>query len=111
MYLKQKWYAAEQLVKKRYIDQGYTAIIDNFTIRGGEIDLIMTHGDVLHFVEVKVVDTIDHLHDFITPRKLAALHRTIQTFCMQYEGDRESSLDVVFVQHGHIVEHFFNITL
>jgi len=46
--------SGEAFVARRLEAAGYHIVDRNWRIRGGEIDLVALHGDVLVFVEVKV---------------------------------------------------------
>jgi putative endonuclease len=46
--------------------QGYRLVEKNYHTPRGEIDLIMWNGDVLVFVEVRSVSTLDHGHPLET---------------------------------------------
>lgn len=102
-YKKKLGYEGETIVKQWYEEHGYHCQAQNFTIRGGELDLIMTNATHLVVVEVKVVNYIEHLHEYITPRKLATLQKSIQTYLWKYPTEKIVQLDVVFVKQGKIV--------
>lgn len=46
--------AAEDLAADYLLRQGLRLVVRNYRVRGGEIDLICTDGDVLVFVEVRL---------------------------------------------------------
>lgn len=108
--LKAKGYQAEQLVAQHYQDLGWRIEKQNWTIPGGEIDLVLQKGDELRFVEVKVVDAIQDLDHYLTPKKLVHLERSILAYTEKFDIEQEISLDVVFVQNNHILEIYENIT-
>jgi Holliday junction resolvase-like predicted endonuclease len=83
----------------------------NFTIPGGEIDLIVTDQDRCVFVEVKVVNTLDDLHDHLTPHKQQTLSKTITTYLQDHPVDKEIQVDLVYIKHDQIVEYYPNIIL
>jgi putative endonuclease len=60
----------EEIAKQYYLDQGYTLIQENFTIRGGEIDVLMKKGRLLVALEVKNLDSINEFNNYIHPKKL-----------------------------------------
>jgi putative endonuclease len=60
----------EDLVREHYRQQGYTLIEQNFTIKGGEIDLLMKKEKLLVAIEVKNLDTVQELDDYITAKKV-----------------------------------------
>jgi len=43
----------ERLAEKFLITKGYSILARNYYIRGGEIDIVATKGDIIVFVEVK----------------------------------------------------------
>lgn len=107
---KQKGYAWEKLVQEYYERNGCEIITTNYTIRGGEIDIIAKKWTTTYFVEVKVVDYTDDLIGYVTPKKLHFLHRVIDEYCWKYKVKGKIQLDVVFVKNNKIIERFKNIT-
>lgn len=53
MYSKNKGYEYEQIAKKYLLDNAYKIIEENFSCRMGEIDIIASKDNRLHFIEVK----------------------------------------------------------
>ena len=76
--------AAEHFLKR----QGLKAVTRNYTIRGGEIDLIMRHGKVLVFVEVRYRASQSHGSgaESITRHKQQRLVKTAQHYLQQHYG-------------------------
>ena len=107
---KEKGKEAELLVADYLVNLGYTIIQQNYTIRGGEIDIIAEKDNIRTFVEVKAVDHTTDLLDYITPHKQAALLRTIIRFNYEHPSHKEISLDLVFVKQNTIIHHYPNIT-
>jgi Holliday junction resolvase-like predicted endonuclease len=107
---KKRGYHSEWLVQQAYEDQGYILCAKNFTIPGWEIDLIMENEWYRVFVEVKDVSSRDDIHDYITPKKLATLYKTIDTYNRKYESDKNMRLDIVFVSKGTIIEWYHNVS-
>ena len=109
---KEKGKQWEELVKQYYLARGYTLVAQNYTIRGGELDLIMKRKKNLTIIEVKTLDTIKEFDEYITPNKLHALERTVQSFLQQVDESEfdEVSIDVVLVSHGEITEIYENVT-
>lgn len=50
---KNKGYRAEQLAAKHLQEEGFRLVERNFSINGGEVDLIASHDSWLVFIEVK----------------------------------------------------------
>ena len=63
---------AEGLVAKELEKQGYKLVTRNWRMRFCEIDLVMTKGDEVYFIEVKYrsSDRQGNGLDYITPKKL-----------------------------------------
>ncbi len=108
--LKQKGYQWEELARSRYETKGYTLLKRNFTIRWGEIDLIVENEKEVVFVEVKVVDGIEDWCSYLSPRKIQALERSIEAYCASQVIEKEIRLDTVFIQYGKVVEVYENIS-
>ena len=109
-YKKDKGEKGEKIVAQHYQDNWYTLIQTNYTIAWWEIDLILKRHDILTFVEVKVVDYIDDLYDYVTPKKLGHVKHTIAYYLLEHPTDKDHVLDVVFVKDNSIVEVYENVT-
>ncbi|MFT5835458.1 MAG: putative endonuclease [Sulfurimonas sp.] len=82
----------------RFLDEnGFMIIERNFYSRFGEIDIIATKDEVLHFVEVKSGLDYESAIQNITPRKLLRLLRTGDVYM------KKNSLDVDFMYDAIIV--------
>jgi len=88
---------------------GYQIIERNYTLRGGEIDVIAIKDEVLHFIEVKSGSTYDPIYN-ITPKKLQFVINTAQRFMQRKNLNIAFQIDGISVHNGQIklVE---NITL
>lgn len=53
MYDKNKGYEYEKIAKNYLIDRGYVILEENFSCRLGEIDVIASKENRLHFIEIK----------------------------------------------------------
>lgn len=109
---KQIGYESENIVKKRYIDNGYNLLEKNYTIRWWEIDLLMKKWWELVVIEVKTVNDIDELYNYITPKKIWFLQKTLENYLRSVSEDRIESIrmDVVFVKNSQILEIYEDIT-
>jgi len=76
---------------------GFQIIDRNFTLRGGEIDIIAIKDEVLHFVEVKSGSSYDPLYN-ITPKKLQHVINTAQRFMQKKQLDLAFQIDAISVQ-------------
>ena len=88
---------------------GFQIIERNFTLRGGEIDIIAIKDEVLHFIEVKSCSSYDPLYN-ITPSKLQHIISTAQRFMQKKQLDLAFQIDAVSVQ-GRECKLIENITL
>lgn len=110
MSLKSKGYNWEQIALERYLQRGYTLLEKNFTIPWWEIDLIFTKWEIIIFVEVKVVDGISERDNYLSPKKIQSLERSIENHCYIKEIEKEIRLDLVFIQNNSVVEVYENIS-
>ena len=110
--LKELGYQWENLVKLHYQKQWFQLLSQNYTIPGGEIDLIFGKENTIVFVEVKVVDGVDDIFNYLSQKKLKALWRAIHTYCMRpFVQCDDVQLDVVFVKWWKIREVYDAIEL
>jgi len=91
-------------------ERAYFIAERNFYSRFGEIDIIATKDDVLHFVEVKSGEDYELAIQNITPTKLSRFIKTCNVYLKKnsYEGDYMIDAVVVTPDDVEIVE---NITL
>ena len=108
--LKDKWQAGEDLVAKHYESLWYKILDRNYTFSDGELDIVATKGNRLVFLEVKVVDHIDDISGYVSPKKLWFLKRAIERYVTDHPSDKELSLDVAFVHGNTIIEVYENVT-
>jgi len=100
----------EELVLWYYEKKGYKILETNYTIPGGELDVIAQKNGEIVFVEVKVVNYVDDLMWYIKPQKLKFLEKTIQDYMYKKNLDFDVRLDVAFVKNNGILEVFENVT-
>ncbi|MDR0608391.1 MAG: YraN family protein [Candidatus Peribacteria bacterium] len=112
MNTREKGKTGEQLVQQYYQQQGFSLLKANFTVRGGEIDLVMKKDHMLVAIEVKNLDTIAELDNYITSRKMVYLQRALDAFLWEYGREQftDIRLDAVFVKRGAIIEIYEDIT-
>ncbi|PHR56884.1 MAG: hypothetical protein COA44_07180 [Arcobacter sp.] len=77
---------------------GFQIIERNYTLRGGEIDIIAIKDEVLHFIEVKSGTTYDPLYN-ITPKKLQHVINTAHRFMQKKNLDLCFQIDAISVQN------------
>lgn len=88
-------------------DLGYTILGRNFTIRGGEIDIIALDGEELVFIEVRFRET-DDAEWTITPRKVEALRRAATRYLEELPERREFRFDLLAISSASVrhTKHF-----
>ncbi len=101
----------EEIALHSYLAEWMRLVERNYTIRGGEIDLIVENDQQMVFVEVKVVDSIEGLHDYISSLKLKRITKTMQRYLHANPTGKTIQIDVVFVQDGKVLEVYRNVTL
>ena len=108
---KARGYDAENVALDNYLQQGRLLVQKNFTIPGGELDLILLKDGVLNFVEVKDVSRIDDLSGYITPAKRKHIKKTMQMFLYKFANNSDQPrsfhydrirCDVVFIKNKKI---------
>lgn len=93
-------YKAEDQAAEFLVQKGFQILTKNFTIRGGEVDLIARDGNTLVFVEVKMRSntTFGSAVESITPWKIQALQKTALFYIRRIEwGDRPYRFDLVTI--------------
>ena len=91
-------------------EQGFTIVERNFYSRFGEIDIIASQEDVLHFIEVKSGEDYELAVQNITPTKLSRLIKTLHVYMKKNALDADFVIDAVIVMPRSI-EMIENITL
>ena len=90
--------------------KGYFIVERNFYSRFGEIDIIASKEDVLHFIEVKSGLDYESAVQNITPQKLSRLIKTGDVYMKKNKLDVDYMYDGVIVTPQEI-ELIKNITL
>lgn len=101
---------AEEKAASFLIQNGYQVIERNFYSRFGEIDIIATKDDVLHFVEVKSGEDYELAIQNITPTKLSRLIKTAHVYMKKNAFHGDFMIDAVVVTPENI-EILENITI
>lgn len=104
MFLRSRQHTArlgENLAANYLKKQGYKVLVQNYRIRGGEIDIIARHKDTLVFVEVKTrySRSFGLPEEAITPKKLSFLQRAAQFYCTARNVNNiQLRVDVVVIE-------------
>ena len=91
-------------------ENGYFIVEQNFYSRFGEIDIIATKDEVLHFIEVKSGDNYELAVQNITKSKLSKLIKTADVYMKRNGFDSDYMFDAVLVSLCDI-ELLENITI
>lgn len=78
-------------------DLGYIIVERNFYSRFGEVDIIASKENVLHFVEVKSGDDYELAIQNITQKKLSRLIKTIHVYIKKHSCESDYTLDAIVV--------------
>lgn len=99
----------EDLACKFLVKHGFSVIQRNYLKIFGEIDIICSKDDILHFVEVKTVSrkTFEGSDEFrpednVHTSKLRRIGRTIETYLFEHPTVVEWQFDVIAIQLEHI---------
>jgi putative endonuclease len=98
-YQKIKGDIGEKAVLKFLVQKGAAVIAENYRVQGGEIDLIVVHGDKIRFVEVKTRKSsdLDLGLAAVGKRKQKLIIRAAVIFCSEHVIDLQPSFDVALV--------------
>ena len=91
-------------------ENGYIVVEQNVYSRFGEIDIIATKEDTLHFIEVKSGVDYETALQNITPRKLSRIIKTLHVYLKKNALDVSYCVDAILVSEDE-VEMVENITL
>jgi len=101
---------AEERACEFLINSNFTIVERNFYSRFGEIDIIATKDEVLHFIEVKSGLDYESAIQNITPQKLSRLIKTGNVYLKKNALDVDFVYDAIAVTPKN-VEMVENITL
>ncbi|MFT5661336.1 MAG: putative endonuclease [Sulfurimonas sp.] len=91
-------------------ENGFTVVERNFYSRFGEVDIIASKGEVLHFIEVKSGLDYESAIQNITPSKLNKFIKTVNVYLKKNSLDIDFMIDAIVVTPKEI-ELVQNITL
>ena len=100
--------AAEERAASYLEAHGYRLLERNWTIRGGEIDLIAEKAEVLCFVEVRTRGAGARVGalESVDARKRSRLARAAQEYLLRYRlHDRRARFDVIAVTGDGAISH------
>lgn len=105
-------YEGEVLAAHYLQSKGYQILKNNFTVRGGEIDIIAKQGDLLIFVEVKTRTSIGFGsgEESVNAIKKKRLHKAIRQYLLKTRlEDCDYRLDIIDVELDQRTKSLKNI--
>ncbi len=107
---------AEIIAKRYLLLKGYALLAENYSIRGGEIDLIMQDRETIVFIEVRqrAKETHGTAAESITPYKIQRLQKTALSFLIdRYQRDdlavRFDAVLILGTEKEYRLEHLEHI--
>ncbi len=93
-------YTGEEAVCSYLEGRGYRVIERNYTVRGGEIDIIAEDGEFIAFVEVKTrrKDPLVSGFEAINSRKQQFIIRTAEAYLSRVGSELQPRFDVASVE-------------
>jgi len=88
---------AEQKAVKLLVENGFMIVEQNFYSRFGEIDIIASKDEVLHFIEVKSGLDYESAIQNITPSKISKIIKTLNVYIKKNALDVDFMIDAVVV--------------
>ncbi len=92
------------------LNQGFMIVERNFYSRFGEIDIVASKDETLHFIEVKSGLSFESAIQNITPSKLNKFIKTVNVYLKKNRLDIDYMIDAIIVTPKDI-EIVENITL
>lgn len=91
--------AAEHRAIACLINDGYTLLHHRFKVREGEIDLVMTKGDILAFIEVKTRRTLQAALDSVDWKSRRRILAASEIWLQRHpdEAARDQRFDIVAI--------------
>ena len=90
-------YLGEKFVGNYLQKSGYEIVEYNYTIKGGELDIIAIKDDIIAFVEVKTrdVNSLDNGFEAVTSKKKQHIAKTAQHYYLKTECELQPRFDIV----------------
>jgi putative endonuclease len=105
--LKDKGKIGEEIVADYLEKYGFEILARNFHIRGGEIDIIASQGDIIAFVEVKTRDdtSVSNGFDVVDIKKQNRIIKAARVYMEENSVNLQARFDVavvIFAEKTHI---------
>ena len=96
---KELGYFGEKVVAYYLEKKGYRILKRNFTVKGGEIDIIASKDGIIAFVEVKTraPDPMVNGFEAVTAAKKRRIIRTSERYSYRFPHDLQPRFDIVWV--------------
>ena len=94
LYKKKLGYSGEDRACEYLLKNGYSVVARNFTIRGGELDIVAEKGETLVIFEVKTLPHGDSetLKKLLNAQKIKTLVRTTKHFLLKHRQYNNSKI-------------------
>ncbi|MBI2484084.1 YraN family protein [Candidatus Uhrbacteria bacterium] len=81
--------------------KGYQLVMRNYRVPGGEIDLVMRHGSMLAFVEVKARNSgrYGYPEESVTMQKQERMSKAARHFLARFPVDTSYRFDIIAIEH------------
>ena len=89
---------------QRYEQSGWVLVVRNWTIVGGELDLVVETDTQRRYVEVKASRT--DIAPQITEKKVRSFKKVMRRHLYEYPTSKSVTLAVVFVSHSTILSEY-----
>ena len=116
---KQKGYLGEEIAAEHLRSKGYEILDLNYTIKGGELDIVARDGETLVFVEVKARTGTEYLAaEAVDRRKCERLIKSAEKYVLdksEIASDMKARFDYIEIYFGTdknsapTVNHYKNI--
>lgn len=94
---RKKGFIAEKQASQYLQQKGFHIIHTNFYSQFGEIDIIASYKDILHFIEVKSSLDYETAIANITPNKIRKIIRTSEVYIKKYQIQTNYQYDAIII--------------
>ncbi len=95
----------EEIACKYLISKGFEIMERNYTLKVGEIDIVVKKGKVVHFIEIKssigsfgdIGNSLYRPEENLHPKKLSRLYRTVEIYVMDKNVLNDWQIDLLTI--------------
>lgn len=93
----------EDFICEKLLEKGYNILARNYTIKGGEIDIIASKDDIIAFVEVKTrkINSLSSGYDAVDSKKIKRIIKTAEDYIWKNGVELQPRYDVAVVIHNN----------